>query len=186
MPADLVITFPFLWIGSLFVYSGSLKLLTPLDERVRAVAGFRLLSSAFARPVGGLLPYAELVCGAVILLTPFPRTGAIGAAVAGVAFSIATGSALVRGLKTECGCAGKRSGLVRPSTFARAGVLTAFAVVVAMSGSDRPIAGGWLVFALALLPAGVVILRTRRLANATAHRLHPTHIHQTIPESKLG
>lgn len=72
-----------LWLGSLFVYSASLKLLEPVAHTVSAVQGYGVLPPDTSRVVGVALPYAELAVGVLILLTPYGRLGFGAAAVLG-------------------------------------------------------------------------------------------------------
>ena len=184
MTTDIVTTALAFWLGSLFTYAGALKLITPLDDRVGAVAGFRILPSASARIVAFVLPFAELLFGTVILLTPLVRFGATGTAVSGILFSAVTASALVRGLEAECGCAGRGSGgLVRPSTLIRALAIAASGVVVSLAGRDEPLTAGWIVFGLAMLPAVVALRRRRSSPRPLRHAHHLTgHARRAIPD----
>ena len=159
MISAVALTVASIWLGSLFLYSGSLKLLSPTEHNVRAIRGYKLLPTSTARIVGLLLPWAELVVGALMLLTPFGRVGAAVAAAFGSVFVIGAGSALVRGIKTDCGCAGKASGRVGRATLARAALIAASGVAVAISGGQSSAIPGWLVAGVAIAPAGAIALQ---------------------------
>src|SRR5439155_16214053 len=103
--------------------------------------------------IARVLPYLELACGAVILLTPYPRFGTLATLALGVIFGVATGSALARGLNIECGCAGSESDRVRTSSLARAVLMVMAALAAALVGVEIPNGVGWAVFGLALVPA---------------------------------
>lgn len=175
------------WLGSLFVYSGSLKLLAPMESNVRVIQGYKILPAGMARVVGVLLPSVELALGAMILLTPYDRIAALATAVFGTAFAVGAGSVLVRGIETSCGCAGKASGLVGRATVARA-LLIAFAgVAVTVGGGSVPSTLGWLVFGLALVPAGAIVLRPwlRRALGRPGARAQGTS-GRSVPVRVLG
>lgn len=159
----LVTTLAALWVGSLFVYAGSVKLLSSQDDARRVIAGYKVLPAGSASIVARILPYAELGVGALILLVPGTRVGGLMALTLGVGFAIASISVLARGIKTSCGCAGGSS---EPVTI----VTTMRAVLIALAGlavtAGNPLAGppGGVVFGLALAPAALLTFRrvTRR------------------------
>lgn len=171
------------WLGSLFVYSGSLKLVEAVGDRIRAVQGYQLTPARVARIIGIALPYAELACGIAILVTPFARAGATVAGALGVVFALASGSALLRGIKTQCGCAGRGSDLVRPTTFVRAGLMIGVAFAVASSGTSLPAGIGAVALGIAVAPVGLLIARQR--SGVHAHRQH-AHVHRPLPVAETS
>lgn len=169
MTADftLVTTLAALWVGSLFAYAGSVKLLSSQDDARRVIAGYNVLPAGILSTVARILPYAELGVGALILLVPGTRVGGFMALILGAGFAVASISVLARGIKTSCGCAGGSSEPVTIVTTMRA-VLVGFAGL-AVTTAGNPLAGppGGVVFGLALAPAA--LLRLRRAA-----RRYPT------------
>jgi hypothetical protein len=173
---DVVLTVASLWLGSLLAYSGSMKFLTPLEHRARTVRGYDLGPAVASGIIARALPYLELACGAVILLTPYPRLGTLATLALGVIFGVATGSALARGLNIECGCGGRGSDRVRPSSLARAVLMAMAALAAALVGVHIPNGIGWAVFGLALVPAALVgVRRVRSRITPTSHHLHDHH-----------
>ncbi|HEV8656284.1 MAG TPA: MauE/DoxX family redox-associated membrane protein [Candidatus Limnocylindria bacterium] len=171
MIIDFVLVIAAIWLGSLFTYSGALKVLAEPILNARAVAGYKVLPDQAARLVGVALPYAELAVGSAILLTPYTGVGAWGAASFGFVFVLATGSVLIRGIETGCGCAGKVSDRVTAATFVRALLITAAAAALLVIGDARvPMSVGAIVFTMALVPAGVLWRRQ--------HRHRRSHVHQ--------
>lgn len=181
MAAGLALTAACLWVGSLFVYAGSIKLGTPLESRVRHARGYRLGPAKFAPAVAAILPFAELCCGSLMLVTPYVRIGALVATTMGMTFALAIGSVLVRGIRTECGCAGSASDRVRASSLARATLIVAAAVSVMVAGDPLPVGVGLVVFALALAPAALQLARSHRsvVSTADAPEAHDHDLHGT-------
>src|SRR5712691_4305705 len=175
---DLLVALAAFWLGSLFTYSGALKLVASRAELIKTVEGYRLVPAAGTRLIALGLPYVEVASGAVILLTPWVRLGAATTAVLGLAFVVATGSALLRGLKAACGCAGSSSGFVRSSGLARAVLIIVASLCAALSGSGAALNAGGLVFALALAPAVALTVKQRR-AQRLVHR-HVGHVHHPV------
>lgn len=159
------------WLGSLFVYSGALKMATPAGDTLRAIQGYQLLPAPFERALATVLPPAELVVGGLMLLSQNDRLGAVGASALGIVFFVGIASALVRGIKAPCGCAGRSSDPISTVSLARAAliVIAGAAVVTTGRGIDEPL--GWLVFVIALVPAAVVTVRRRVTGPASTLRL---------------
>src|SRR5688572_4103575 len=120
MISELALSVASIWIGSLFVYSGSVKLLASTRLNIEAVDGYKVLPAGLARAVGITLPYAELTIGALILLTPYDGVAAAATVVLGTGFAVASGLVLTRGISTGCGCAGMASDRITPLTLLRA------------------------------------------------------------------
>ncbi len=85
-------------------------------------------------------------------------------------------------IDTGCGCAGKASGRVVPTTVARAVLMTVASAVALAAGARFPLTEGASAFALALVPAGTVAFRALRwrsnpLIPPHHHMHHATHAH---------
>lgn len=183
---ELVGTIAAIWIGSMFAYAGSLKLVAPVESRVRTIQEYKVVPDAVARSVAVALPYLELTIGGVILLTPLMTVGLAAAAILGAMFVVATGSVLVRRLEVDCGCAGARSGRVGVSSLLRAILIVAAAVAATATGSPVHLAIGSIVLGLALVPGAIVVLRRRRVQvqgpqPAAAPHHHHHHHHSPVP-----
>lgn len=142
MPSDTLLFVATVWLGSLLAYSGGLKLVSPPVQNLRTVEAYRLLPAPVARLVALLPPTLELLVGAVVLITPFVRTGAVAATLLGMVFAIASSSVLLRGLKTSCGCAGQLSEPVGPVTVLRASLIVLAGIATSISGSALPMPVG--------------------------------------------
>ncbi len=167
MITDIALLVALAWLGSLFAYSGSLKLVAPAAHRIRVIEGYDVLPASAARIVGTLLPHVELTVGALILLTPYERIGAVVAVALGAAFAIGASAVLARGIHTDCGCAGVGSGHVRPATLARALLIVFASSAVAVAGSPTPSLIGWPILAAALIPACLTLWRTSLVRSST-------------------
>lgn len=156
MISEIALTIASLWLGSLFAYTGALKLLASPEENVRAVQAYRLVAPGIARVVGLIIPYAELITGASILLTPTDLPIATLAAVAfGMAFTFAAASVMVRGVEAGCGCAGRASERVGFRTLARAILVVVVGTTATVAGNRIPQPVGLLAFGLAIAPTAL-------------------------------
>jgi putative oxidoreductase len=94
-------------LGCWFAYSGGLKIFgTGLDRFLADVANYRMVGPPLDAWVAYGVPWLELIAG-VCLMLGILRRGAL-LAVFGLVliFSVAVGSAWVRGLDISCGCHG--------------------------------------------------------------------------------
>ncbi len=149
-----------LLLAAVLATAGVAKLLD-LEGSRRAVAAFGV-PSRLAKPLGTLLPAAELGAAALLaagaLSSALTRIGALAALLLLAAFSAAIAANLLRGRAPDCHCFGQlHSAPAGLATLARNGVLLALAAFVASGGEPLPtaVAGAT---ALALL--AVVILRS--------------------------
>lgn len=157
------------WIGTLFVYSGSMKLAAGRDHTTRAIDGYRLVPSAATRMAAPLLPYLEALAGGLILFTPFGRVGLATTGGLSLMFVVATSWALAHRTNASCGCAGRASDRVRPTALIRA--LALLAASLWLAALADPVRVGWLGLLLAAgagLPAAASAIRER---GARRHRL---------------
>ena len=98
-------------VGAVLVLAGLLKTGRPLPFG-RIVEGYRVLPALAVPAVAVVLPWLEVLVGALLCATQL-RLGAAAAATAlSGGFLLAGGSVLIRGLETECGCFGGWSGSV--------------------------------------------------------------------------
>lgn len=159
MAVEIALTAASIWLGSLFVYAGSMKVARPQAHTRRAVDGYRLLPARGAAVVAAVLPYAEFATGLVLLVTPYVRLGAWVVLSFSAIFALASGSVLARGMKTDCGCSGGSSDRVTRVTVARALVMSTAAWAVAASGASIEPVTGWTALGLSVLPAAIVLRR---------------------------
>ena len=151
-----------IWLGSLFVYSGLLKLID-LKESVLGVVRYHILPRQLSIAVGRVLPIVELAVAVLLLVPSAQKIGAIGAGILGLAFSYATASALKRRVDVSCGCVGRASGPVNAAATGRAAVIAASGIAVAIQ-NQAVILPVWLAALLvvtASAPAAVLLGRRR-------------------------
>lgn len=104
-------------IGGLFVYSGVAKIIDPLGT-TDSVRNYALLADPWITVVALLLPWVEIIAGALLLVARcLPGALAVVAASA-VVFVAAIGSAWWRGLDISCGCLGSGGGGSGPVHYA--------------------------------------------------------------------
>lgn len=94
-------------LAALFIYAGVTKSMAPW-RFADSVASFRLLPPIGVNIVAGTLPVMEALIGLLLVagFGPMRRAGAIGLIALNVAFTIALGSAIARGIIVDCGCFG--------------------------------------------------------------------------------
>ena len=93
-------------LAVLWGHAAFVKLRDP-DRLEGAVADYRLLPAAFARPVSRLLPIAELAIAAGFVLSSTRPVAAFASASLAVAYAAAIGANLARGRRAiDCGCGG--------------------------------------------------------------------------------
>lgn len=159
-----------MWLGSMFVYSGGLKLAR--YGRAAALAEpYRLLPTAAARATGLLLPWVEILAGALLLsglLFPAGPGLALGL---GISFAFAASFVLLRHERVDCGCTASRNP-VDGMTLVRALVIAGAALVLVTSPTApivlmaSPWAAG--VLGVSLVP-GLAVWREAREHRRTAH-----------------
>jgi thiol-disulfide isomerase/thioredoxin len=133
-----------LLLAGVFALSGVAKLADRAGSR-QAIIAFGLPRS-LARPLGRLLPLAELAVAAALLPALTAWWGAWAALALLVAFVVGMGANLALGRRPECRCFGRlRSARVGPKTLARDGLLMAVAALVVWEGGEDagPSALGW-------------------------------------------
>jgi len=100
----------------------------------RAVADFGFPES-LARPIGILLPIAELATAIALLVSAWSRVGGASAVALLAFFVVAISASLARGQRPGCNCFGQvHSAPIGPKTLARNIVLAAGAVLVVVEG----------------------------------------------------
>ena len=141
-----------LWLGSLLVFTGSTKMIVSPHQNARSVEAYKILPRTAAQFVGAALPYAEILGGTLLLLTPLVAIGGYVAFVLGSVFAFASASVLLRDINTSCGCAGGSSERVTTTTLSRAVVIAASALAVMAGGTPVPPVLGWITFGVAISP----------------------------------
>ncbi|MCQ9127675.1 DoxX family membrane protein [Corynebacterium amycolatum] len=92
-------------LAAVWLYSGLIKLLNPLESR-QAVQAYELLPSDLVPMVAVALPTFEVILGLLLVLGLFLRPVAVLSGLLLLAFIGGIISAWARGLQIDCGCFG--------------------------------------------------------------------------------
>jgi putative oxidoreductase len=108
-----------LGLGLMFVVAGALKLDDPTSFALE-IHNYQLLP-ALAPWLAATLPAIEIILGLTLMAAPRPwaRASALASTLVLVMFTVAVGSAVVRGVNITCGCFGEGSGPVTIWTILR-------------------------------------------------------------------
>ena len=90
-------------LGAIFVYASWHKIMEP-EKFARSIINYRMLPTESVNLLAIILPWMELVCGLLLILGLFTGGGVLVVALMISIFSVAIGSALVRGIDISCGC----------------------------------------------------------------------------------
>lgn len=90
-------------LAALFLAACADKIANPRDFLL-AVENYRFLPNILAIPFAMVLPWVELVIALLLLAGFWTRPAALISSFCYLAFAIAIGSALIRGLNINCGC----------------------------------------------------------------------------------
>ena len=93
-------------LGALFVFAGVAKAYDP-GEFATEIQKYNLLPWVPGVALALYLPWLEILAGLLLALKIFERGALIVLTVLLVIFTLALGSAMVRGLDIDCGCFGK-------------------------------------------------------------------------------
>ena len=131
-------------LGALFVFTGAVKVADPSAFAIE-IHNYQLFP-VLAPMLAATLPAVELAIGAALLAGPRPwvRAGALASAALLAVFTVAVGSAVVRGINITCGCFGAGSGPVTWMTVIRdVALLAASAAILVMMPPDPRAPGVW-------------------------------------------
>lgn len=92
-------------LAAVWLWSGTAKLLNPLDSR-QAIAAYELLPAGTIDALAVVLPALELVLGLMLLAGVFVRWAAVASGIILLGFIAGVASAWARGLSIDCGCFG--------------------------------------------------------------------------------
>lgn len=125
-------------VGIVFVYASLDKIIDPAGF-AKAVNNYHILPNDIISIFALFLPWAELLCGAALILGLATRASAQILTVMTVMFIVAIVSALVRGLNIDCGCfsTSSKARNLGFSTLAADLGLLALAVYVWIVGAGR-------------------------------------------------
>lgn len=92
-------------LGSVFVWSGILKIREPL-EFAQNVANYRIFPAEISFLAGIVLPWVELICGVLLIIGLFRNAGALILVGLLCAFLVLIVTTMIRGIDVDCGCFG--------------------------------------------------------------------------------
>lgn len=92
-------------LGGVLFAAGYLKVGTP-DKSQMAVRAYEMLPISIANLLGLILPFVEVVIGALLILGSLTRFMAVLGGFTMIVFIIAIAQAWARGLNIDCGCFG--------------------------------------------------------------------------------
>jgi putative oxidoreductase len=93
-------------LAGVFLTSSVGKLVDIERYSVDAVYNFGIVPMLFARPLGLVMPFIELLCGLGLLFGVLTRLAALGVGLMSIAFFIAKAIVLAQGRHIDCGCFG--------------------------------------------------------------------------------
>lgn len=90
-------------LGALFLYAGIIKILTPAAF-AGSIANYQVLPYAGNYLAAAVLPWIEVICGALLVTGWRTRSAAALVALMNAFFIILLFSTVARGLDIDCGC----------------------------------------------------------------------------------
>ncbi len=113
-----------IWIGVLFVFSGTQKLLSPYQNFLYVIQNYQVLSHPFDVAVSIVLPWIELILGVFVILGLWTHWALRGLLILVTIFMGVVGQAIIRNLPIkDCGCFGEGFSFPLPVTLLFDGVL---------------------------------------------------------------
>jgi len=109
-PVEIIALLARVAVGSVLLYAGFLKALSPAAEFAAVLEAYKLFPSSLLTPLSIGLPYVEMWVGLFMLTGFCTRVAALAATILSCAFLTTVGSALLRGIDlAHCGCFGPQS-----------------------------------------------------------------------------
>ncbi len=90
-------------LGALFLYAGVIKIITPAAF-AGSIANYQVLPYAGNYLAAAILPWIEVICGALLVTGWRTRSAAALVALMNAFFIILLFSTVARGLDIDCGC----------------------------------------------------------------------------------
>ena len=95
-------------LGGLFVYSGAVKVVEPLDF-AQNIRNYQLVGQSLSFVAAIVLPWLEILAGLALILGVWTRGAALVVTGLLVFFIVLTAVTMIRGLDVDCGCFGSLS-----------------------------------------------------------------------------
>ncbi|MEI6232527.1 MAG: MauE/DoxX family redox-associated membrane protein [Planctomycetota bacterium] len=126
-----------LLLGGVLCYAGFNKL-TDVPKFATDIHNFRILPVVLERIVAVVLPWNELVVGALLILGIWTRAAALASLLFFTVFAVAVSSAIARNLNIECGCLGHAdASKVGAVTLVKDAVLFALGLYIYLQSAGR-------------------------------------------------
>ncbi|MFH0928225.1 MAG: MauE/DoxX family redox-associated membrane protein [bacterium] len=94
-------------LGGLFIFTGSVKIMTPLEEFQAVIQSYQFLPEMLVPAFSVILPITEVAAGVALVFGLFERYAAGVIALMTLSFIIAISAGLARGVSLDnCGCFG--------------------------------------------------------------------------------
>jgi putative oxidoreductase len=116
-------------VGGVFIWAGALKVADPLGF-AQSIKNYQVVSPAPAFLIAIVLPWAEVLSGAFLIIGVFKRSSALLISLLLIGFIGLVALALARGIDTSCGCFGSLSRRADFSLILTDAVLLAFSLSV--------------------------------------------------------
>jgi uncharacterized membrane protein YphA (DoxX/SURF4 family) len=126
-------------VGAVLIYAGTSKLQHPISF-LESVYKFELFSAGIGQAVAVVVPWLEIVCGAVLLAGTLLREAFLVALGLTVAFVAVQVHAIRNDLHVDCGCFGRGEG---SATVIGAGTLIRTSGLMFMSGLGLVLSHVW-------------------------------------------
>lgn len=97
-----------LLVGGLLIWAGVLKIMDPLGF-AQSIKNYRFFPHEAAFIIGVILPWVEVLSGALLIVGIFRRSSALLISLLLIGFIGLVAIALLRGIDTACGCFGSLS-----------------------------------------------------------------------------
>jgi len=124
-------------VGGAFFAAGVLKVGDPL-EFAQNIKNFRIVSHEVAFVTALILPWVEILCGALLITGIFRRPSALLVSGLLAGFIILIGVTIARGIDTDCGCFGSLSHKADWLLLVQDGFLLFFSLSILFAKTDRP------------------------------------------------
>src|SRR5258706_8008307 len=100
-----------LFLGTVFIVASIDKITAP-DAFAANIAAYKLMPYSLVNMLALVIPWVELICGVFLVGGVYMRGSSVVLSALLVIFIVAMASALLRGLKIDCGCFGKEHATV--------------------------------------------------------------------------
>jgi hypothetical protein len=168
---DVILTIASLWLGSMFLYSGAIKL-ARYDHVGVFVQQYDVLPPKLGYGVGLTLPWVELAAGVLFVTSWTNPVGPILGVGLGASFASAAFRVLRRNVDVPCGCGGYTDERVSKTTLSRGVVIASFSLLLVAAGPvSLPPTVIAAVISLSVVPGGIVVYRRLRRARAQHERI---------------